>query len=200
MSATRLGGLPVAFVPLLGQGLVELPPAAQVAIASRKTSDCWQQLQGGIRGQVKVRNDRGRLVRLSMVEACQSGWAGVLRLLPVEVWLLEYVLLDAKGRGARSRPTGCGGSVRGATFSWAHCGFALALAGRRESVLRGASGGIDRSWFGGRIDMRAGDRSWPERIPFYLSAVGLLFLHAAGVSPIGCRASFATRWWCTRCS
>jgi hypothetical protein len=37
---------------------------------------------------------------------------------------------------------------------------------------------------------RAGDRTLPQRLPYYLSAAGLFFLHAAGVSPILMQSMF----------
>jgi hypothetical protein len=193
MSATRLGGLPVAFVPLLAQALVEVSPAVSAAWIYRRTVGGREQIKGAISAcRQRLWDDRGRLARLALVGLVAS--LGGLGFFAYCQWKFGYwnMYFWTQQEGAtvsadwlwfaRPRNYIFVGSLWFSHLHWP------------DDVSRFCVGvTVVLLLMMGRWELaryRAGDRSLPERLPFYLCAAGLFFLHAAGVSPIMMQSFF----------
>jgi hypothetical protein len=187
MSATRLGGLPVAFVPLIAQSICQVAPAVHAAWICRKASNRNEQIKGAITAcRQRLWNDRGLLGRLTLVGFIAS--LGGLGFFAYCQWKFGYwdMYFWTQREGATVAPDWLWllrprnyifvGSLKFSHLHWPDdvSRFCVALS----VVLIAVMGKWELKRYG------AGDRSLPQRLPFYLCAVGLCFLHAAGVSPI----------------
>jgi len=193
MSATRLGGLPVAFVPLFAQAIVEVSPAVHAAWIYRKAADGREQIKGAVTAcRQRLWDDRGRLARLALVGFVAS--LGGLGFFAYCQWKFGYwnMYFWTQQEGATVsadwlwfvRPHNYifVGSLWFSHLHWPDdvSRFCVGLS----IVLMAVMGRWEL------VRYRAGDRSLPERLPFYLCAAGLFFLHAAGVSPIMMQSFF----------
>ncbi len=165
MSATRLGGLPLAFAPIAAQLFVDAIPFA----------DALEQL--------RLRKRQGiRLLAIGMLASL-----GGLAFFGYCQWRFGawdlYFQTQREGQGVAAdwlwfvRPSSYVffGSVFHPDLDWtddlsrlsvAVTVVLLAVVGRREWRLA-----------------QSGDEGWRVRLVFYLCAAALLFIHAAGVSP-----------------
>ncbi len=193
MSATRLGGLPVAFVPLIAQGFTEVAPVVHTAWLYRRAIDRGERIRGAVSAcRQQLWDDRGLLARLALVGFVAS--LGGLGFFGYCQWKFGYwnMYFWTQQEGAtvsadwlwfvKPRNYIFVGSLWFSHLHWPDdvSRFCVALSVVLLFVLG--------KWESGRY--RAGDRSLPQRLPFYLCAVGLLFLHAAGVSPIMMQSFF----------
>jgi hypothetical protein len=187
MTATRLGGLPVALVPLMAQFMVEFSPVAQSLLASRHSANRWQPLRQTVHAcSRQAWNDRHRNAQLAFVgaAACLGGLAFfVYCQWAFGHWDL-YFWTQKEGATVTTdwiwwlRPSSYSfvGALIYDHLPWTDdlSRFCVALTVVLFVVL-------------GRWEIRrsrALDQSLPQRLPFYLAALGLFFLHAAGVAPI----------------
>jgi len=187
VSATRLGGLPVALVPAIAQAFVEFGPAAQAALTSRHAADRWMRVRSAI---VTCRNhawtDRRTFARLTLVGMVAS--LGGLAFFAYCHFAFGYwdMYFWTQQEGATVaadwiwwlRPNSYSfvGALVYDHLPWTDdlSRFCVALTVVVFVVIS-------------RWEIRresAGDRSLTQRLPLYLSALGLFFLHAAGVAPI----------------
>ena len=187
MSATRLGGLPVAMVPLIAQAVVEFAPTVQVALASRHAADRWMRVRAALAGcRGHAWTDRQTLARLAIVGLVAS--LGGLSFFAYCHWAFGYwdMYFWTQKEGATvsadwiwwARPSSYSfvGALVYDYLPWTDdlSRFCVALTVVLFVVLS--------RWEFRRA--QAGDQSLVQRLPFYLSALGLFFLHGAGVAPI----------------
>lgn len=187
MSATRLGGLPVAFVPLIAQAFVELAPTVQVALASRHAADRWMRVRAVLVGcRSHAWTDRQTFARLAIVGLVAS--LGGLAFFAYCQWKFGhwdmYFWTQKEGATVSAdwvwwlRPSSYSfvGALVYEHLPWTDDLSRLCVALTVVLFIVLSRWEIRRA--------RAGDKSLPQRLSLYLSAVGLFFLHAAGVAPI----------------
>lgn len=165
MSATRLGGLPLAFAPVVAQLCASPAP-----LSDAKVQLNWLKPRLAPLAAIGLLASLGGLAFFAF---CQ--WR-------FDAWDL-YFQTQREGQGVAAdwlwfvRPSSYAffGSLFYSHLDWtddlsrlsvALTVLLLAAVGRREWQLA-----------------RSGDDGWRVRVVFYLCAAGLMFLHAAGVSP-----------------
>jgi hypothetical protein len=193
MSATRLGGLPVAFVPLIAQAMAEFSPAVLPivlfgraqggwACAAEALADCRRQLW----------HDRRSFMRPLLVGLIAS--LGGLAFFAYCQWRFGYwnMYFWTQAEGAtvsadwfwwlRASSYSFVGAISYQHINWPDDLSRFLVLVTTVLLIVMARWEIRRA--------RAGDRTLPARLPYYLSAAGLFFLHAAGVSPILMQSMF----------
>jgi hypothetical protein len=187
MSGARLGGLPVAMVPLFAQIGVEFAPAFYTAWCNRAVTGGWKQTKAAFyRSTLAAWNDRRRLARLALLGFAAS--LGGLAFFAYCQWRFGhwnlYFMTQAEGATVaadwiwflRPRSYIFIGSLLYSHIDWPDDLSRLCVGLCLVLFV------VFAKWEYRRV--AAGDTSWPQRLPYYLCAVGLCFLHAAGVSPI----------------
>ncbi len=193
MSATRLGGLPVSFVPLIAQLMVEFSPAAQMAMVHRRAADGWQLTRRSLAAcRTRAWDDRRTFARLALVGLVAS--LGGLAFFAYCQWRFGYwdMYFWTQQEGAAVsadwiwwlKPSSY--SFFGSPF-YEHWEWPDDLS-RFCVLLTVVFLLVMTRWELRRA--KEGDKTLPQRLPFYLSAAGLFFLHAAGVSPIMMQSMF----------
>ncbi len=165
MTATRLGGLPLAFCPVVAQTIVTI--LARPAVLGQ------------------CRGNRRRIAQLATIAALAS--LGGLAFFAFcqgrfGAWDL-YFQTQREGQGVTAdwlwfaRPSSYAffGSVVHSHLNWTDDVSRLSVGLTVVLLLMVAR----KEW---RL-ARSGDKGWRERIVLYLCAASLLFVHAAGVSP-----------------
>lgn len=193
MSATRLGGLPVAFVPLFAQVMAEFSPAVLPIVLHGRTQGSWACAGEAIADcRRQIWHDRRRFMRPLLVGLIAS--LGGLAFFAYCQWRFGYWNMyfwtQAEGATVSAdwfwwlRPSSYSfvGSISYDHINWPDDLSRLLVLLTTILLIVMARWEIRRA--------RAGDTSFPERLPYYLSAAGLFFLHAAGVSPILMQSMF----------
>lgn len=178
MTTTRIGGLPVAFCPVLAQLIIESMPAPAAALQAARggigrLGDAWRSLGGlmlvgaaaSIGGLAFFAYCQWRFGAWNIyMQAQQAGW----NVSPDWGWWMRPINYTFVG------------SLWHPNVPWPDDVSRFCVVG--TLVLLAAVGFIEP-----RLAAR-GDSTWRVRLVFYLSALALFALHASGASPIAMKS------------